>query len=452
MKHTINFRPVYAMLFCFCICCSCKKYLDEKSNKKLVVPATIQDAQAIVDTYGLLSSFYPSLGVQSDDDFYLLDTYWSTLTTVTQNNYIWAKENFNEFEWGYLYQMVLYANVAKETVEKITPDAGNIADLKRIRGAALFFRAFAFYHLAQCYAIQYDKAIAAQTLGIPLRLSGNVGDATIRSSLEQTYEQMISDLTEALTLLPVVTSPVSRPSKAAAYGALAKIYLSMEDYTMAGKYADSCLQLNNQLMDYNSINAAASFPFARFNTEVVFPAILIAPALIDVTNWKADSVLYQSYANNDLRKSVFYQSNGPGTFGFKGSYDGSVRRFCGIATDEVYLIRAECKARAGNKDDALNDLNTLLVKRWKTGTFIPFTAPSADDALAKILDERRKELVLRGTRWMDLRRLNRDTRFAKTLMRKLYGITYLLPPNDNRYTFYIPQSVIDISGIQQNQR
>jgi tetratricopeptide (TPR) repeat protein len=327
MKHTINFRPVYAMLFCFCICCSCKKYLDEKSNKKLVVPATIQDAQAIVDTYGLLSSFYPSLGVQSDDDFYLLDTYWSTLTTVTQNNYIWAKENFNEFEWGYLYQMVLYANVAKETVEKITPDAGNIADLKRIRGAALFFRAFAFYHLAQCYAIQYDKAIAAQTLGIPLRLSGNVGDATIRSSLEQTYEQMISDLTEALTLLPVVTSPVSRPSKAAAYGALAKIYLSMEDYTMAGKYADSCLQLNNQLMDYNSINAAASFPFARFNTEVVFPAILIAPALIDVTNWKADSVLYQSYANNDLRKSVFYQSNGPGTFGFKGSYDGSVRRF-----------------------------------------------------------------------------------------------------------------------------
>jgi hypothetical protein len=53
---------------------------------------------------------------------------------------------------------------------------------------------------------------------------------------------------------------------------------------------------------------------------------------------------------------------------------------------------------------------------------------------------------------MDLRRLNKDSRFAKTVLRKLYGITYLLPPNDNRYTFYIPQSVIDISGIQQNQR
>jgi hypothetical protein len=98
------------------------------------------------------------------------------------------------------------------------------------------------------------------------------------------------------------------------------------------------------------------------------------------------------------------------------------------------------------------DLNALLIKRWKTGTFIPFTATNADDALAKILDERRKELVLRGTRWMDLRRLNKDSRFAKTVLRKLYGITYLLPPNDNRYTFYIPQSVIDISGIQQNQR
>jgi tetratricopeptide (TPR) repeat protein len=452
MKHTINFKPVYPLLLCFCLCCSCKKYLDEKSNKKLVVPASIQDAQAIVDSYGLLNSFYPSLGVQSDDDFYLLDSYWSTLTTVTQNNYIWAKENFNEFEWGYLYQMVLYANVARETAENITPDAGNSADLKRIRGAALFFRSFAFYHLAQCYTTQYDKATAAQAQGIPLRLTGNVNDVTVRSSLQQTYDQIISDLTGAASLLPSVSSPVGRPSKAAAFAALAKIYLSMEDYTMAGKYADSCLQINNLLIDYNTLNAASSFPIARFNPEVIFPAILIGPALLNVTNWKVDSVLYQSYSNNDLRKTIFYQSNGTGTFGFKGSYDGSVSRFCGIATDEVYLIRAECKARLGNKDDAMADLNTLLIKRWKTGTFVPLTATNADDALAKILDERRKELVLRGTRWMDLRRLNRDSRFAKTLVRKLYGITYLLPPNDNRYTFYIPQNVIDISGIQQNQR
>jgi len=70
----------------------------------------------------------------------------------------------------------------------------------------------------------------------------------------------------------------------------------------------------------------------------------------------------------------------------------------------------------------------------------------------KILVERRKELVLRNVRWFDLRRLNKDPRLAKTLLRKLNGQVYQLPPNDPRYTQYIPQSVIDLSGIEQNIR
>jgi hypothetical protein len=118
----------------------------------------------------------------------------------------------------------------------------------------------------------------------------------------------------------------------------------------------------------------------------------------------------------------------------------------------LYLIRAECYARAGNISSAMSDLNTLLKTRWVSGTYTDMTATTADEALGKVLIERRKELLMRGQRWTDLRRLNKDSRFAVTLQRVINGTTYTLPPNDLRYTLLIPYNVIQISGIQQNPR
>jgi len=83
---------------------------------------------------------------------------------------------------------------------------------------------------------------------------------------------------------------------------------------------------------------------------------------------------------------------------------------------------------------------------------VDMTASSANDALVKVLTERRKELLMRGTRWTDLRRLNKDTQFAKTLSRTVVGATHTLPPNDPRYTLLIPQEVITNSALEQNNR
>ena len=94
----------------------------------------------------------------------------------------------------------------------------------------------------------------------------------------------------------------------------------------------------------------------------------------------------------------------------------------------------------------------MIVKRWKTGTFTPLAAGSMQDALILILRERRKELVFRDLRWTDLKRLNKETAFQQTIKRKINGQEYILLPNDNRYALPIPQSVISISGIQQNPR
>ena len=71
--------------------------------------------------------------------------------------------------------------------------------------------------------------------------------------------------------------------------------------------------------------------------------------------------------------------------------------------------------------------------------------------MALILLERRKELLMRGLRWMDLKRLNMEGA-AITLTRTVNGQVYTLPPNDLRYALPIPEDVIAISGMQQNPR
>ncbi len=122
-----------------------------------------------------------------------------------------------------------------------------------------------------------------------------------------------------------------------------------------------------------------------------------------------------------------------------------------ITMDELYLIAAESYARTNDIANAMNMLNSLLITRWKTGTFVPFSASTKEGALQIIKEERRKELLFRGIRWADLKRYNRDGD-AITLTRTIGGQTYTLPPNDPRYAIAIPEDIIALTGMPQNPR
>jgi hypothetical protein len=64
--------------------------------------------------------------------------------------------------------------------------------------------------------------------------------------------------------------------------------------------------------------------------------------------------------------------------------------------DELYLIAAESYARTNDIAHAMDMLNSLLITRWKTGTFVPFSASTKEEALQIIKEERRKELFQRN--------------------------------------------------------
>jgi len=224
----------------------------------------------------------------------------------------------------------------------------------------------------------------------------------------------------------------------------------MRSYSEAGLYADSCLQLNNNLIDFNTLDKKAAYPIPPFNREMIFYVSTYGYELAsNIAN--IDSNLYASYATDDLRRSIFFKVKN-GIASFKGSYNGDYTLFTGIATDEMYVTRAECEAREINITAALNDLNTLLSMRWKTGKFIPLVTTDPQQALQWILVERRKELLMRDLRWMDLKRLNKEPSFQTMLTRNLNGQVYTRPPNDPRYALPIPEVVIQQTGMLQNPR
>jgi hypothetical protein len=465
MKHSSFSRVCVIVLLLtgiMIVSCSKSTFLDKKPNTTLVVPSTLADFQALLDNTAVMGQI-PVLGEISADNFYAGNNSWPTLDVPERNAYVWAADIYGGQgqiqDWDVPYQQVFYANVVLDGLPGVQVDSSNITQWNTIKGAALFTRAFAFYNLAQLFAPAYDSATAGTDPGIPLRLTADINAVSVRSTVQQTYDRILYDLHIAEILLPSVVPYYNRnrPSLAAAQALLARAYLSMRNYMQAQSSADSCLQTYpNSLMDYNPLDPTSIYPVSKFNSETLYQGNLLTYTQILAGNFYPqcviDSVLYQSYAPNDLRRVIFYRTTSAGSPYLKGSYNGGAYPFGGLATDETYLIRAEGRARSGDMNGAMDDLNTLLKTRWRAGTFTVFTASSPTEALDTILLERRKELPFRGLRWTDLRRLNKEG-YNITVTRNLSGQYYYLKPTDIKlYTLPIPPDVISFSGMPQNPR
>lgn len=444
---------------------ACKKdFLDKKPDKALLIPETLQDVKQLLDNSNQLFNISPGLNVMSADEYITDESTLLTLEIYERNSYLWEKNLYpgeiNVSDWSIPYQQVFYANIALETLDKLNPSEKDRKEWGRLKGIAHFYRGFAFYNLTQLFAAQYEKQTAGQLPGIPLRLKSTINIPSVRASLEESYSQIIKDITTANGLLALNEQVKTRPDKKAAYALLARVFLSMEDYTNAGKYADSCLMLQNKLLDYSTINSegtARPFPsaFPVGNLEILFFSGIISYTFPTFEpNVIIDPILYKTYDHNDLRRLLFFRDrSGNGRMTFRGTYAGSNNNklFAGLATDEMYLISAECLARENRIEEAMALLNKLLITRWKKDTYIDKIALNKAEALQIILEERKKELITRGLRWDDLKRLNKDPIYARELQRNVNGKIYVLKPNDSRYVFPIPDNEIK-DGMIQNPR
>jgi hypothetical protein len=463
LKNNKDQVHLFHILIAFCSLIisisGCKKYLDASPNKQLTTPKTIQDLRAILDFNSLLNVNYSPYGAIASDDYYISDGVYDALTdVVAKNNYTWgliAETADKYLDWQYNYQRLFSVNVVLDYFDKVATANASEGDINSIEGEALFYRAFTMFTMSQVYAMPYNPSTAASIPGIPYQLTADINEPITRPSLQQNYQQMVKDFQQAIPLLQPSGQSLLRPDRPAACLALANVYLVMQQFDKAGSLADSCLKYQNQLIDYKTLSLSASPQFQLFNKEVIWQADLATNTILATSRSKIDTVFYNSFQNNDLRKQAFFNHNGS-IATFKGYYNGQWKGtsvyFSGLAVDEAYLVKAECEARAGKPDAAMLTLNALLVNRFDS-SFVPISVSNTEQALDTILDHRRKELCFRGAiRWMDIRRLNQFENSKITLTRKIDGQEYTLAPGDPHFAFLIPQNSIDNSHIQQNAR
>ena len=453
-------------MVCILVGCSKTDFLNEKPNSSIAQPTTIGEFQQLLENTDMFNRT-GALAQIGADDLFLTDANWETATATERNAYIWNDIIYdgdqNVSDWNILYSAIFHANVVLDGMDKnnhLGTETG-----KYTRAWALYARAFAYYDLVRTFCPIYNEATASIDLGVPIRLSANIDYLVQRSSLKDCMDLIINDLNSSLPDLPSErpTNNLNRPWKNAVYALLSRIYLDQRNYERAEFYADQSLAAYKKLIDYKTLNKNASNPFTFTNDEIIYYTTQVSKyptTTINTASTKAFVApeLIGLYQPNDPRKPLYFRQLTGGYYGKKIGYQGIGNyHFTGLATDEVYLIKAECLARRNEVLQGMNVLNELLVNRWDATMtnpalqFTPRTAINKEDAMNIILEERRKELVWRALRWQDLRRLNTEG-LNKTLNRSLKGISYSISPNSLRYVMPIPDEEIFLSGINQNQR
>ncbi|MBN7814202.1 RagB/SusD family nutrient uptake outer membrane protein [Algoriphagus pacificus] len=437
---------------------ACEGFLDAKPEKSLVVPSELNELQALLDN-GNTMNVFSGISDIGTDDLELEEGAISGLSNpvVEGNSYLWKPdilEGFGFTEWNGNYTRILYSNVVLEQIERIALTEANQTEWNLVKGSALFYRAASFLDLLMVFGPAYQEATASSELGIPLRLSPEVQFELERSTVEETYSRIIEDLEGAYGLLPERYSDyATRPSKQAVTAMFSMVYLYRGDFQSSERYAKESLSYGGELMDFNTLDPSARFPVSQFNTEVVFHALMNSYSYIRQQTTYIDGELVDSYQEGDLRKNVFFTpAKKEGKFNFRGNYSSGTRGFNGIALDEIYLILSESLIRQGKLEEGMDVLNEFLATRWSANTFQPIQAENEVEALEIVLEERRKTLVMRGRRWADLKRLNLEDRFRKTLERNYGGQKYSLEPGSPRYVYPIPEDEISQNPIVQNSR
>ncbi|MEN5379577.1 RagB/SusD family nutrient uptake outer membrane protein [Sphingobacterium kitahiroshimense] len=451
------------MIALFLIACNKRDFLDDKPRSSLIVPKTLDNFTKLLDNFNVMNLSGNTLSEVSSDDYYLPDqSTWESIYVVEERNaYVWKADLYEGAQqirdWEDPYKQILYANIILEGLERNTEKDKKTAEW--LKGWALFARGFALFNLTQEFAMPYNNVYAADIIGVPMKLESDVTAIAVRSSLKDNLTQILSDLELAKSLLPDKKPGMdrNRPYKSAALALLARVLLSAGKYHEALNYATLSLELYDSLIDFNLLSQTSNTPIVQYNDEVLFscyPSSVSSPIFgtyRSATTTLIDSSLYESYQPNDLRKSIFFTtSTVTGKPMYKGTYTGTTRPFTGLATDEQYLIKAECQIRIGDFIEGLATLDKLLLKRYR-GEYKPLIATDRHMALSLLKNERRKELVFRGLRWQDIRRYNREGDNI-TLKRKLNGKEFILEPKSPRYAFPIPQNEIIINGLPQNER
>lgn len=467
---------------------SCDNFLDVAPTSDVAIPSSADDYRDML--YPMTANFSTDaiIGIMGDDVYWSVNFYKTQPTAIFVNRaYLWEEEPFDitivPTVWRVMYNHIFIYN-------KVVNEVGSLkgepeGTLRNIEAEARLYRALRYFHLVNIFAKPYTQASATDP-GIPVILNNDVNDNNKqRTPVREVYAYILEDIDKAIDYLPDYPDLTSRflATKAGAYGLKARVYFNM------GQYGDALTEINNlftlletkssplgltyKLLDYNKLalrneqqpwlgmNPAKNFPIYWIqelpNVESVFTSMLFQrdPTTGAVSGTSPRNAIFASphvlrlfkEETGDLRYKFTLQNKDQNNKDWDSSEPGlRLKRFyysnCGVSMPDIYLMAAECYARAKDNTNALKYFNELRKNRIEKTIFQPLNSADNTEILGWILQERMKEFIATGYRWFDMRRLWDDPVGGPMInkTRMLDGQTYTL--TKERLTVRIPEYIM----------
>ncbi|MFA7042782.1 MAG: RagB/SusD family nutrient uptake outer membrane protein [Bacteroidales bacterium] len=124
--------------------------------------------------------------------------------------------------WWCSYRII---NSANSVIETITDGVSTTSD--QLKGENYFLRAFCYFNLVNLYAKPY--ALGRDNEGVILHTTSDTSGEKKRATVGEVYDQIVSDLKQAIVLMNSSRGDAGYASKAAAQGLLSRVYLFMEE-------------------------------------------------------------------------------------------------------------------------------------------------------------------------------------------------------------------------------
>ncbi|MBQ3752043.1 MAG: RagB/SusD family nutrient uptake outer membrane protein [Prevotella sp.] len=368
-----------------------------------------------------------------------------------------------------MYAYILRMNLIIDNID----EADGSQELKALAKAeARTFRAFDHFLAVNTFAKAYDPATAQQDGGVCIIDHYDLEATPRKATVAQVYDFIIRELEESVGLLQEKPENIYHPNRAYGYGLLSQVYLFHRDWDKARQAAEASLKLNSALVDYNVIKAAGGVARCKDYNRENNPEVLSYMWM--GSGWTTEEAalyyygmispeLKQLFEPDDLRYSLFLRDTGTSIVNWFDTGSGAAiwtpastsERFTymtvGLRTAEVYLIAAEANARLGNLDAAADYVNRLRAKRFSAPQLLTSSTPQ-QEMVQTIISERRKELLFGFHRFFDLKRLNTEPEYRKTVTRTFPVVnvsetypqrTYTLRPDSRLYIIPFPRSARD---------
>ncbi len=343
------------------------------------------------------------------------------------NEYFWINTPSNTLVlWNDAYATIARANNVINTIDGGFSQQGITQEqLDQLKGENLYMRALTHWDLVRYYALPYSAG--TDNLGVPVVLVTENGYPA-RNTVGEVYEQVVSDLEDAIALLAEENPRSTDGAYATRWSAkalLSKVYLYMEEWSLAAQYATDVI--NNgpftlfDAADYTTWDQGGYWGSGGAGDEIIFQVDgsegNTDHGYWDAISYEVDPEGYGDIATSqdllvlydpaDVRADLFQEpANYPGNFWtlkYPGRLGKVPRREFNVPVlrlSEIYLIRAEACLNGATPNTALDDYNMIRTHRG--------LGNAATVTLQDIYNERRRELCFEGNELFDLSRTGRS--------------------------------------------